>query len=292
MLLRQSRAHRQAGRADSELRTGGGGDHLVVAFVSAMKSRGRSFWGGILAFLTGVFLWTAVAAVPSFPPLSGRVVDQAGILSPTVKASLTAKLEALETKTSRQLVVVTVPSLQGLEIEDYGYQLGRAWGIGEKARNTGVLLIVAPNERRVRIEVGYGLEGILTDALSTVILQEKVLPKFRAGDAAGGVVAGADALVEQLSLPDDHAKARVAASAQTRKAPRGSLPLIPLVFLGLWAVFGVFGMFSGGRGHRMDFWFLPFLLLMGGGGMGRGGMGGGFSGGGGSFGGGGASGRW
>jgi uncharacterized protein len=296
MHLPQSRTHRHAGRTDSEFCTGSRSDHLAVAFVSAMKSRGRSLCGGVLAFLAGVFLWTAVAAAPTFPPLSGRVVDQAGILSPTVKAALTAKLEALETQTSRQLVVVTVPSLQGLEIEDYGYQLGRAWGIGEKTRNTGVLLIVAPNERRVRIEVGYGLEGVLTDALSAVILQEKVLPKFRAGDAAGGVVAGADALIEQLSLPDDQAKARVAASTQTQKAPRGSLPLIPLVFLGLWTVFGIFGMFSGGRGHRMDFWFLPFLLLMGGGGMGRGmgggGMGGGFSGGGGSFGGGGASGRW
>jgi uncharacterized protein len=262
-----------------------------------MKSRGRSLLAGILSLIAGLLLWTAVAAAPTFPPLSGRVVDQAGILSPPVKAALTAKLETLETQTSRQLVVVTVPSLQGLEIEDYGYQLGRAWGIGEKGRNTGVLMIVAPNERRVRIEVGYGLEGVLTDALSTVILQERVLPKFRAGDAAGGVVAGADALVEQLSLPDDQAKARVAASTQARKAPKGSLPVIPLVLLGLWALFGIIGMFRGGRGHRMDFWFLPFLLLMGGGGMGRGmgggGMGGGgFSGGGGSFGGGGASGRW
>jgi uncharacterized protein len=262
-----------------------------------MKPSSRPLVAGILSLIAGLFLWTVVAAAPTFPPLSGRVVDPAGILSPPIKAALTAKLETLETQTSRQLVVVTVPSLQGLEIEDYGYQLGRAWGIGEKTRNTGVLLIVAPNERRVRIEVGYGLEGVLTDALSTVILQEKVLPRFRAGDAAGGVVAGADALVEQLSLPDDQAKARVAASTQAQKATKGSLPIIPLVFLGLWAVFGIIGMFRGGRGHRMDFWFLPFLLLMGGGGMGRGmgggGMGGGgFSGGGGSFGGGGASGRW
>jgi uncharacterized protein len=262
-----------------------------------MKPRGRALLAGILSLIAGVVLWTAVVAAPTFPPLTGRVVDQAGILSPPVKAALTAKLERLEEQTSRQLVVVTVSSLQGLEIEEYGYQLGRAWGIGEKGRNTGVLLIVAPNERRVRIEVGYGLEGVLTDALSTVILQESVLPKFRAGDAAGGVVGGADALVEQLSLPDDQAKARVAASTQTKKAPKGSLPVIPLVFLGFWVVFGIVGMFRGGRGHRMDFWFLPFLLLMGGGGMGRGmgggGMGGGgFSGGGGSFGGGGASGRW
>jgi uncharacterized protein len=258
-----------------------------------MKSRARSLLAGILSLIAGLFLWTAVAAAPTFPPLSGRVVDQAGILSPPVKAALSAKLETLEKQTSRQLVVVTVPSLQGLEIEDYGYQLGRAWGIGEKGSNTGVLLIVAPNERRVRIEVGYGLEGVLTDALSTVILQDKVLPKFRAGDPAGGVVAATDALIEQLSLPDDQAKARVAASTQAQKAPSGKFPFILLGLLGLWVVFGVVGMFRGGPGRRMDFWFLPFLLLMGGGGIGGRGMGGGgFSGGGGSFGGGGASGGW
>jgi uncharacterized protein len=262
-----------------------------------MKKRGRSFLAGGLSLLVGLFLWTAVAAAPAFPPLIGRVVDDANILPPQTRAVLTSKLEALETRTSRQLVVVTVPSLQGLEIEDYGYQLGRAWGIGEKGRNTGVLLIVAPTERRVRIEVGYGLEGVLTDALSTVILQDSVLPKFRGGDPAGGVVAGTEALIEQLLLPDDQAKARVAASTQAQKAPGGTFPILLLGLLGLWVVFGVLGMFRGGSGHRMDFWFLPFLLLMSGGGMGRGmgggGMGGGgFSGGGGSFGGGGASGGW
>jgi uncharacterized protein len=263
-----------------------------------VKSGNRSLLTVTLSLIVGLVLWTAAAASPTFPILTGRVVDDANILSAQEKEALTGKLEALEQKTSRQLVIVTVPSLQGLEIEDYGYQLGRAWGIGEKSRNTGVLLIVAPKERRVRIEVGYGLEGVLTDALSNVILQQQVLPKFRGGDPAGGVVAGADALIGQLSLPDDQAKARVTASTQAQNVPSGSFPFVLLGLVGFWLVFGIVGMFRGGSGHRMDFWFLPLLLLMGGfggGGRGMGGRGmggGGFGGGGGSFGGGGASGGW
>lgn len=260
-----------------------------------MKTPGRPLLAAVLALIAGLVFWTAAAAAPTFPVLTGRVVDGANILSPQTRASLDAKLEALETKTSRQLVVVTVPSLQGYEIEDYGYQLGRAWGIGEKGRDNGVLLIVAPKERRVRIEVGYGLESVLTDALSNVILQAQVLPKFRAGDFEGGVVAGADALIGQLSLPDDQAKARVATIPQPQGPPSGSVPVIVLALLGLWVVFGLFGTITGKPGHRMDMWLLPLLLLMSASSHGRGGRGGGgrgFSGSGGSFGGGGSSGGW
>ncbi len=148
----------------------------------------------------------AAQAAPTFPKLTGRVVDDENILSDSVKQDLTQKLADLESKTSRQLVVVTVPSLQGYEIEDYGYQLGRAWGIGQKSSNNGVLFIIAPNERKVRIEVGYGLEPILTDALSEVILQSKVLPRFREGDMQQGVIDGTEALIQQLSLDEAAAK--------------------------------------------------------------------------------------
>ena len=150
------------------------------------------------AFFAGLFLaFLALPAVaaPTFPALTGRVVDDAHVLSPATAAGLDQKLADLEAKTGRQLVVVTLPSLQGYDIADYGYQLGRAWGIGQKGQNNGVLFIVAPTEHKVRIEVGYGLEPILTDALSSVILQNEVLPKFRSGDVEGGVVAGTDALV-------------------------------------------------------------------------------------------------
>jgi uncharacterized protein len=249
-------------------------------------------WLAALALLAGLLAGLPASAAPVFPALSGRVVDQANILPPATEADLTARLEALETQTSRQLVVVTIPSLQGLEIEDYGYQLGRTWGIGEEKKNTGVLLIVAPSERRVRIEVGYGLEGILTDALSNLILQEQVLPKFRDGDMAEGVVAGTDALIVQLSLPDDQAKARVVAAAEAEVAPVDQIPLILIALFVIWIVFGLIGSAGGRPGRRADAWLWPLLFLSKGGGGWRSGGGGGFRGGGGSFGGGGASGRW
>jgi uncharacterized protein len=245
------------------------------------------------------FFWVGAAtAAPTFPALTGRVVDQAGVLSPQAEAAITAKLEALETGTGRQLVVVTLPSLQGLPIEDYGYQLGRHWGIGQKAENNGALFIVAPNDREVRIEVGYGLEPVLTDALSSVIIQSAVLPRFRAGDIEGGVTAGTDAIVQQLSLPDGEAKARVQQAA-ARPAPEDSNPF-PIIIT-IFILIMVFHRMIGGRRRGG---LLPWIILGGLGGGGRGGGwssgggggwssgGGGFSGGGGSFGGGGASGRW
>jgi len=236
----------------------------------------------------------AARAALTFPPLSGQVVDDAHVLSPQTVADLTAKLSALEAKTGRQLVVVTLPSLQGDDIEDYGYQLGRTWGIGQKGKDNGVLLIVAPTERKVRIEVGYGLEPIITDALSSVILQSAVLPKFRAGDVQGGVVAGTDALVDQLSADPEAAKAKADAAVQTTRPhgfPIGALITLVILFVIFSSLFRPH--YGGGMG-----WFLPMMILSSagrggwGGGGGGGFGGGGFSGGGGSFGGGGASGGW
>src|SRR6202158_3534798 len=132
----------------------------------------------------------ASAAEPIFPALTGRVVDEAHILDAAARAGIERKLADFETKTGRQVVVVTLPSLQGYEIEDYGYRLGRQWGIGQKGSNNGALLIVAPNERRVRIEVGYGLEGTLTEAVSRLIIENGILPRFRAGDFSGGIQRG------------------------------------------------------------------------------------------------------
>src|SRR5687767_12165911 len=111
-------------------------------------------------------LVAAPAFAQTFPELTGRVVDQADLLNPQQEAELTQRLEALEKASSRQLVVATVTRLEDYPIEDYGYRLGRHWGIGQSEANNGIILLVAPNERKVRIEVGYGLEPIMTDALS------------------------------------------------------------------------------------------------------------------------------
>ena len=143
---------------------------------------------GILFSLALVLGFAPASGEPTFPPLTGRVVDAANLLDPAdEEAPLTGDLKALEQKSSDQVVVVTLPSLQGYAIEDYGYQLGRHWGIGTKQLSNGMLLIVAPNERKVRIEVGRGLEPILTDALSKIIIENAILPRFRAGDFAGGI---------------------------------------------------------------------------------------------------------
>jgi uncharacterized protein len=241
---------------------------------------------------------------PSLPPLTGRVVDGADILPAAAEADLTARLQALETATGRQLVVATTPSLQGYEIEEYGYRLGRAWGIGGAESDDGAILLVAPAEKRVRIEVGYGLEGVLTDALSSRIIQESVLPRFRANDFPGGLVAGTEALVGHLSLPDEQARARVAAAERAPAPARSQAPVqafLPIIIFVVLIVLMNAGRGGRRRRRRGGGLLIPPVVVWGGGsgGLGGGGWGGGggfggggFSGGGGSFGGGGASGSW
>jgi len=234
----------------------------------------------------------ALAGGPNFPQLTGRVVDQAGILSPSTSEGLTEMLAQLEQATGRQVVVVTLRSLQGYPIEDFGYQLGRKWGIGQKGENTGALLIVAPNERKVRIEVGYGLEGTLTDAGSRIIIEREILPNFRNGDFNGGVVAGTAAIVALLG--GNPSAPVVLPNAQPSNDFEGS-PWTLLITLAIFIVFlslrNRFAQRSAiGRGMGA---YPPVFLPRGGFPSGpREGGGGGFSGGGGSFGGGGASGSW
>jgi uncharacterized protein len=265
--------------------------------------------------LAFVLAWIATLAAapalaqPQFPPLSGRVVDAANIIPADVEASLTTKLEALETQSQRQLVVVTLPDLGGYEISDYGYQLGRAWGLGNAERNDGAILIVAPTERKVRVEVGYGLEPVLTDALSAIIIQQVILPRFKAGDMPGGIVAGTDAIIHQLTLPAAEAQA---IAAQAKEQPRAEgFPVGVIIWIVLIVFFVIMSTLArGARGRRYRgrgsgigdvlLWTAINAAMnsgRGGGSSGAdfggfGGGGGGFSGGGGSFGGGGASGSW
>jgi uncharacterized protein len=251
----------------------------------------------ILSALATLVVLNLIYAAPNFPPLTGRIVDQAGLLSPEQELRLTEKLSNLENRTGNQLVVVTLNSLEAHDIADFGYQLGRKWGIGQKGKNNGALLIVAPKERRVRIEVGYGLEGLLTDAVTRLIIENAILPRFRANDFGGGIERGTDDIIQVLSGD--------AAEFQQRAAERKGRPsqqegggsfLLVLLVLGLW-----FLMFlRGSRQRRLasrrrsGMWVPPIIW---GGGSGRGSWGGGsggggFSGGGGSFGGGGSSGSW
>lgn len=252
----------------------------------------------------------AIFATPAwaqtFPQLTGRVVDDAHLLTPQQVQALDAKLAALEQQSQRQLVVATVPDLQGQEIEDYANRLFRTWKLGDKERNDGALLLIAPNQRKVRVEVGYGLEGILTDALSAIIIQREIVPRFKAGDYAGGINAATDQLIAQLKLPEDQAR-QVAAQAEKaeRKAREPHFDAGTVVFLVIFGLFFVLpfirAMRGGGRrygGGGPGVFIFPSGGWGGGsgggwgGGSDWGGGGGGFGGGGGSSGGGGASGSW
>ena len=168
-----------------------------------------------------------------FPVLTGRVVDDAGILDAGTRAALTQKLAEFEAKTSDQLVVVTLKSLQGTSVEDFGVELGRHWQIGQKGKNNGVLLIVAPNERKVRIEVGYGLEGALTDAVSRLIIENAITPRFRAGDFPGGITRGVDDIISVLT--GDAAEWQQRAAKRPEPTTRwDSLLVMVLVVCGFW----------------------------------------------------------
>lgn len=269
-----------------------------------------------LLFVLSLWLGTALPLPATgqskiqFPALTGRVVDGADILTPAEEAALTAKLSSLEQATTDQLVVVTLPTLEGYDIADYGYQLGRHWGIGQKEANNGALLIVAPNDRLVRIETGYGLEGIITDAFASIVIRNDILPAFREGNYYGGIDKGVDALSTQLTLDPEEAAARAAemqAAAENTDSGFPHILIIAVVIFGVVMALGATaGAARGGRGRRLHgaadgagavLWTTAQILAMlanssdrGGGGGGRGG--GGFGGGGGGFGGGGASGGW
>jgi uncharacterized protein len=261
--------------------------------------------------------WLALFALPAvaqtFPALTGRVVDQADLLRPEQELDLTSKLEALEKQSGRQFVVATVKSLEGHDISDYSTKLGRAWKIGDEQKDDGVVMVVAPNERKVWIATGYGADDVLTDLMTGVIVRRDILPKFKAGDMGGGIVAGTDAVIQQLSLPPEEARRRAAELAAKQKKRADDVNPIPVIFIVIifFVIIGSIAKRAGGKRYRrrgggIDPWVVVWGLnelskaSRGRGGWGGGGFsggggwggGGGFSGGGGSFGGGGAGGSW
>jgi uncharacterized protein len=259
----------------------------------ALASSLRRAWAGwrralsvaLLAALALV-LQVSVARALEVPPLQGRVNDHAGVLPAQDKAALEARLEAYERKTGHQLAILIVPSLEGDPLEDFTIRVGEAWKLGRKGADDGIILFVAVNDRKIRIEVGYGLEGELPDALAERIRREVIVPAFRAGDMPGGIARAVSAITaatggEGEALPPQQ---RVRRDNSRGISPYFLLIVVLFLFLG------------GGRG--MGGFIVGSAL---GGGFGRGGFGGGgggsrgsggFRGGGGGFGGGGASGGW
>ena len=187
----------------------------------AWADRGTRAGWALLIFLLLILASPALASEPKFPPLTGRVVDDAGVLDTWTQSELTDMLAAHEGATGEQVVVVTLDSLQGYTIEDYGYQLGRHWGIGQKGKNNGVLLIVAPKEHKVRIEVGYGLEGTLTDAISRTIIENYILPSFKRGDFNAGVLAGTTSMLQVLGGNPPEIAEPATSSGEGHFAPAG-----------------------------------------------------------------------
>jgi uncharacterized protein len=259
----------------------------------------------IVTLLLAALLLPAAAQAQTFPALTGPVVDAANILPPETEARISQKLTALKAQSQRQVTVVTLASLEGYEIADYGYRLGRHWGLGDKVRNDGAILIVAPKERKVRIEVGYGLEPVLTDGLSFLIINRQIVPNFKAGNFPAGIEAGTDAIIQQLTLPADQAQ-QIAAKANAQPKSEG-IPAAFVFWLIIFFLFFVLPMMrrlSGGKRYRRGSGIGSVIVWEvlsaaarsggsgGGGWSGGGGGGGGWSGGGGSFGGGGASGSW
>lgn len=274
------------------------------------------------------FITTFVIAEPTFPELTGRVVDNASLLSSSQEQALTKLLQEHEEKTTNQVVVVTLPSLQGYTIEEYGYQLGRHWGIGQKGKDNGVLLIVAPNERKVRIEVGYGLEGVLTDKIAHDIIQDKILPFFKQKNYSKGIEFGTYQIL--YALKGEYQISKKSSQSKSEKAFQNFDDYFITGFIILFFVSMIVEYFMSGQEKSTRFyvavgiatfasviafiifwhiiiaaiaWIFTFIQIISGssrssggwgssGGYGGGSSFGGFSGGGGSFGGGGASGSW
>src|SRR5215203_2386943 len=236
-------------------------------------SRYRPMSGARLVVAAAALLLTLVGVLAlTFPPLTGRIVDQANIISADARSALEPKLADLEAKSGIQLVVATINSLEGQEIEPYANQLFRTWKLGEKAKNNGVLLLVAPKERRVRIEVGYGLEGTLTDALAKVIITNAITPRLKAGDFSGGISRGVDDIITVLTTDASEWEKRPSLRLDHQPANE------PLDWLILLIVIVVVLLLIVSPGFR---WFF-FNLLLSSGSSGSGGSysgGGGFSGG-------------
>jgi uncharacterized protein len=268
----------------------------------------------IAALLLALVTFACIAhAAPKFPALTGRIVDEANLVTAADRAAIEALLVDLEGRSKDQIVVVTLKSLQGHPIEEFGYQLGRHWQIGQAGVDNGVLLIVAPNERKVRIEVGRGLEPLMTDLMSGLIIRNAIQPAFRRGDFSGGIRAGV-ADIKSVLLGDAEEVKRRAASVQPR-TPESQFdwvpPLIFMLIVGHW-IYTIWrsrreaeGRLAGRGDRRRRQRYGDRRVIAGPGDWGGSGgwsgggwssgsssSGGGYSGGGGSFGGGGASGDW
>jgi uncharacterized protein len=258
---------------------------------------------GLAAFFLLALCLAIAARAAELPVLSGRVVDAAGMIDAATRATIEERLRAHEEASSDQVVVATIASLDGEVLEDFANRLFRAWGLGQADQDNGVLLLVARDDRKIRIEVGYGLEGVLTDLHARLVIENTIVPAFRNGDFSGGIAAGVDDILLVLTGNGEELEEHQRRHEETM----GWEAWLPTLFLILWiSLFvSIFGMlilapiFGRKIGPNRYHWLGMDVTVGGSGGRSHSGSGGGwsssgggFSGGGGSSGGGGASGGW
>ena len=205
-----------------------------------------------LAFLTLNFsLLTCLAFAQSLPKPAGRITDLAGVIDPATEEALDRQLDGLEQRTSSEVAVATVSSLEGMSIEEYANRLFKEWGVGQAKQDNGVLVLVAPNEREMRIEVGYGLEGVLPDGLAGQIIREDFTPRFRDGDYSGGIRNGVGLVVDVVEKHQVLTPEELATFNESRS--EDDVPLwIAIPFFGLFVTIG-FGMLGVGLRSKTGF---------------------------------------
>ena len=273
-----------------------------------LAAQAAVFWALLMALVSSA-AWAQLPARPE-----GPIADYANVLNPVDAATLDARLRNYNQSTGRAIIVATVPSLDGEEIEPYAQKLAESWGIGGAESENGVLLLVAPKERKLRIHTARGVQERMTDIMSGRIIRDAIVPKFKAGDMSGGIVAGVDAIIQQLDMDPAQAKAieEAQAAADRARQSEGGFPIGALFWLFFVFLFFILPMLRGGKRRRrrgspwgntardIILWEAGSAIARGmlggdrGGGWGGGGGGGfgGFGGGGGGFNGGGASGGW
>jgi len=221
--------------------------------------------------LIGLALACLGARAADVPYLSGRVVDNAEILGSETKRKLSEQLKAHEAETGNQIAVLTVPTLEGESVESYAEQVFNTWKLGQKGKDNGVLVLVAPNERRMRIEVGYGLEGTLTDVAASRIIRNVMTPRFKEGDYEAGIAAGVAAVIGQLAgtetLPADPPQSSSGEEPKSDSLFDGpDLPLTERILIGAF-IFGIIGLFTvigivtPGMGWFLYFFLIPFWAM-------------------------------
>jgi uncharacterized protein len=220
------------------------------------------------SLLALLLCWAGAAlALVAVPPLTGRVVDQTGTLSAADIASLTQALQDLETRKGSQIAVLIVPTTDGEAIEQFSLRVAEAWKIGRKKIDDGALLVIAKNDRRLRIEVGYGLEGALTDATTKRIIDEDITPKFKAGDFGGGVAAGVDRMVRIVNgekLPEPEPPHWQDSQSFDPSALFNPFLIIPAIFFGglLRSLLGrLLGSVAAGALTALIAWFMVGSLI-------------------------------